>query len=558
MRILPYIFLSAVFGLSLTLAFAPYNYLGLGFVAISGVAYICYSADSLKKVTVYSFVFAFVHHLTGLYWIANSLLVEPDKFAWLVPFSVSLIPLYLSVFIVLPFTLLHKFRYRGFPYILMLSVLWVIFELLRGKLFTGFPWNLLGYTALYNLKISQLASFGGVYLLSFVLCFAFLLPFYILLYYKDIFALVFGREAKAKVKNYKVGKFGSLGLLLLTVFCIYFVVILYANNRLNYIYNNAGQEQANNPQEQAKILRLIQPNIPQNQKMTSDSVYSNLERLFALSAAKIKDDNLTLADKIDMIIWPEAVFPFDLASETLFVKELSYRLNSLDNVADDVLLALGSIRRDYENKKVYNSLQYINKSGLIYGAYYDKSHLVPFGEYVPLRDVLPFVSAIASNIGDFSKGQGVSNIELAQFGEGLPTILPLICYEVIFPDEIIDNNSIDEMVTDTDILVNITNDAWFGDSSGPYQHLAISQMRAIEQGVPMLRIANTGISAVISASGEIEQQLNLNNTGFIDYKFYKTKSVRKTIYAQYGNKIIILLLAFFGVVAIFFNRKFNK
>ena len=184
----------------------------------------------------------------------------------------------------------------------------------------------------------------------------------------------------------------------------------------------------------------------------------------------------------------------------------------------------------------------LNKKGDVVG-YYNKSHLVPFGEYIPLRKYLPnFLQPVANAIGEFGKGEGPKIVEL----DGLPSIGGIICYEVIFPGKIVDEN------LRPDFLVNLTNDGWYGDSFGPYQHFVATKMRAVEEGITIIRAANNGISGMITPLGKEKGILPLNYVGFSDVKLVKSLH-NKTIYASFDNWLIVtfcLILLFLGIIRI--------
>jgi apolipoprotein N-acyltransferase len=242
------------------------------------------------------------------------------------------------------------------------------------------------------------------------------------------------------------------------------------------------------------MLRLVQPSIPQTLKNDSTAELQNFRRLLALSAS-------AGADKVTDIIWPEAAAP------PLLERFADKWLAMAAVVPQGGLLITGTERVEPLSGRVqdvWNSLVALDDSGTIV-ATYDKAHLVPFGEYVPLRGVLP-MDKITPGTLDFSSGRGPQTLTLP----GLPPVSPLICYEAIFPSAVIDPTQRPAW------LVNVTNDAWYGVTSGPFQHLAIARVRAVEEGLPLVRAANNGVSAVIDPYGRVLARLDLDTVGISD------------------------------------------
>jgi len=207
-------------------------------------------------------------------------------------------------------------------------------------------------------------------------------------------------------------------------------------------------------------------------------------------------------------------------------------------------LILGSVRQEgwIVNQKIFNSVQFIDSEGNLLRSAYDKFHLVPFGEYVPYRNFLPGVEKIAKGIGDFNKGDGPKTIKL----ENSPPFSPLICYEILFSGNVIDSKSSQQ----PEWILNVTNDAWFGTTSGPYQHLDVVRMRAIEQGLPVIRSANTGISAVIDANGKILNFIKLNEEGILDVSLPKPLK-NKTYFSENKNETVYKLLIGLFILSLF-------
>jgi apolipoprotein N-acyltransferase len=475
---------------------------------------------SRKKILFYGFLFGFGHHVTGLYWISNSLLVEPDKFAWLIPFAVSLIPAYLSIYMALLAYLTWRLEYRGFAKILFFSGMWAMFEILRGHLFTGFPWNLAGYTMLKSLSISQVASVIGAYGMSVLAIFIFASPYYVI---------------SSIYRNYKErNDYIRLGYSFALLFPLLLALILIS------IWGDTRIAKYQNRYEDLNI-RIVQPNINQKDKHDYLKRGENLFRYISLSVEESDIENFTP----DLIIWPEAAIPNNLEKEDRFVASLQ------DLIPFGSYLITGSVRRT--ELEAYNSIQIINSQGRLDDNYYDKVHLVPFGEYLPMRSLLSQIGfkKITQGMGDFGRGDRQKAIDI---GDKIANFSPLICYEIIFPGKVREKNS--SWDDRSKWILNLTNDGWFGFSSGPYQHLAQTQMRAIEEGVPVVRAANTGVSAIIDSFGKKQSILELNNSGKIDGKLPAALPF-ETIFAKYGNNISILLAAIFIFSATFLKYTYR-
>jgi apolipoprotein N-acyltransferase len=268
----------------------------------------------------------------------------------------------------------------------------------------------------------------------------------------------------------------------------------------------------------ATWLRIVQPSIPQNLKWDAAAAAINFRRLIALSTAP-------RPHPIAAILWPEAAVPFLLERDPAARRAIAAIAPATGYVITGALRANpppGPV------EQVWNSIEAVDADGAIVGDY-DKAHLVPFGEYVPLRKFLPFRKITAGTI-DLSAGPGASTMAL----RGLPPFGPLICYEAIFPGAVID------AAQRPDWLLNLTNDAWYGRSSGPFQHFAIARTRAVEEGLPIVRVANNGISGVIDAHGRVPARINLDAVGYADVEL--PVPVEPTFYARTGDWTLLTLL----------------
>jgi len=277
-------------------------------------------------------------------------------------------------------------------------------------------------------------------------------------------------------------------------------------------------------------LRIVQPSIPQTIKWKPATAEANLQTLLKLSGT-------TSPRPIAAIIWPEAATPF------LLEREAAVRQKIAAVVPDQGYLITGALRASPSSGPVvhiWNSIEALNAEGDIVGRY-DKAHLVPFGEYFPFQDVLPF-KKITSGAIDLSAGPGPRTIALPR----LPPFAAAICYEAIFPGAIVDEQD------RPDWILNLTNDAWYGRSSGPFQHLASARTRSVEEGLPMVRVANNGISAVIDATGRVRTRINLDTIGYADVVL--PAPGERTLYSRAGDWTLLVLLLL-GSLPVVFRRR---
>jgi len=432
--------------------------------------------------------------LAGLYWISYSFLVEAEQYAWMIPFAVVGITAVLAIYIGLVAGLARLVAPSGLRLILAFGGLWVGAEWLRGLLFTGFPWNLLGTVWAPWESMLQSAAIGGVYLLSLLTVIAAAMP------------SLLGRRQSAPSARWRI---------VAVPFAILFVAGAAGALRL-------GVTDMPSAIVESVRLRLVQPNIAQKDKWQPDLRRNHIERLLAMSEAEIDTPPPT------HVIWPETAVPFlfggDRGSVSLVARA----------APEGGALITGAPRatvRDGRIETLWNSMVVVTRDrGVV--SDYDKFHLVPFGEYVPLKAVFD-IKKITAGRTDFTPGPGLRSVPVP----GAPSVSPLICYEAIFPHHVADPENRPRW------LLNLTNDAWFGHSSGPYQHFASARFRAVEEGLPMVRVANTGISGIIDPYGRIVRRSDLGETAAIDGPLPQALENR-TFYAVVGN-VPVLMLAFF-------------
>jgi len=453
--------------------------------------------------------FGFGYFAAGLYWIGKALLVFAAKHGWMLPFAVIGIPALLALYAGLAFLLASAGR-TAMARAVGLVVAWSALEWMRGHVLTGFPWNLIGQSWTGNDALAQSAALVGVYGLSFGVLLS-------------ACALALTANQPRRVRWVAI------------VIAVALPLTAWSGGTFR-LMNASEITSENSSANLGAGLRIVQANIPQHEKWAPQFRNRNLRRHLELSLAD-------RPDWVTHVIWPEM-------AATFYVEDLETRQLLARAAPPGGLLITGAPRRDGGRPAggLYNAALAINTSGEILNIY-DKFHLVPFGEYVPLRDFLP-IQKITHGSGGYSPGPGPRTLKLP----GLPPVSLLICYEVIFPGAVTDHQNTAAW------LLNLTNDAWYGATSGPHQHLAQSRIRAVEEGLPMIRAAYTGISAVIDPYGRITHQIGLNETGVIDARLPSFLPIRagiagiglgRTVYAQFGDNLFLILLLIGGAIACF-------
>lgn len=457
-------FCAAVFGVCATATLPPVYLPVFLFPAFTGLLLLLQSAATKKRAFWDGWWFGLGFFVTGIYWVTISLFMDLAQFGWLIPFALFGLPGGLAIFIGLTTLCFRLLPLKGFSAWLGFAVLWTVFELLRGHIFTGFPWNLMGYASTFSTAAMQGAYYVGAYGLSFVLVLLGAAPALLVLY-------------KDKPKQADVV---FLAVCVATA-CLW----AWGEWRLT----------TNPTQLSDTRIRLVQASIPQNLKWRAEDKLSNLRTQINLS-------QLPASPPLDIVIWPETATPY-------FIKPESALLEVLARAApENGILITGALREEAvgENWKAWNSVFTIDSFGKIISSY-DKNKLVPFGEYVPFRQILQIDKITQAAPGDFAPGNGDHAMPLG----GHAKAWVLICYEAVFPH--LANRA---KQSGADWILNVTNDAWFGVSSGPYQHLEMTRMRAVEQGLPLVRSAHSGISAVFDGMGRELIRIPINEVGVAD------------------------------------------
>ena len=444
--------------------------------------------------------FGFGYFLAGLYWLGYAFLVDAATFGWLLPFAVLGLPAILAIYTALGVVLARLLWQRGAMRIVALAVCLTATEWLRGHAFTGFPWNAFGYALITPLALAQAASVFGLWGLTFIAVAICASPVMLL-------------DLNAKKQR---------PLLPLTLAAL----------TLAALAGFGAVRLAGTPTQlvDGVHLRIMQPNLQQDVRFNYAAKQEVVDRYLTLSARPG-------LDQVTHLIWPESAFPFFLTREADAFAQIAQAL------PQNTMLLTGAMRLTDPNNPaqsgVYNSIYVIDHQASI-RAVYDKVHLVPFGEYLPFEDLLERIGlqTLTEQRGGFLAGDRHRLMTVPR----APSALPLICYEIIFPGEL---KSSDER---PGWIVNVTNDGWFGNSGGPYQHLQQARVTAIEQGLPLARAANTGISAVVDPIGRTVGSLPLASEGVLDAPL--PRSIDPPIYARFGDApaAVLILIAFILVV----------
>lgn len=491
--------LAVLLGALSALALPPWHIVPLVIPAFVGLLWLldaaAHSPHPRRAAFVTAWLFGLGHFAVGVHWIVEPFLVNAARHGWLIPFALAgmagglaLFPAFTGLITAL---LARRFALAGVTRTLTFAAIWVLLEWVRSWLFTGFPWNLVGYVWAATPEVMQAAAFVGIFGIS-------------------LLTLVAG--AMPAVLGSGAGR-GLGSVVAVLIFTVGIPVAVWTGGAARL-----GGAPVYDPNETSAMvpgvrLRLVQANIPQHQKWQPQLRAGHLQRHIALSR-QVSPNPPT------HVIWPETAAPFFLASDAVV------RAAVATAAPRDGVLITGAPRRSSGtgDARFWNAAHGITGDGRIVASY-DKAHLVPFGEYVPLRGVLPLDKLVPGQ-GDFTPGTGRQTVAFP----GLPPVSPLICYEAIFPGAAARSDDRPAW------LLNLTNDAWFGTFAGPQQHFAIASTRAVEEGLPLVRAANTGISAVVDPYGRPVIMLGLGEEGVIDSGLPRALEAA-TPYARWGNAV---------------------
>jgi apolipoprotein N-acyltransferase len=493
------IMLALLSGLLLFFSFPKYGNGWIAWIALIPLFFAIKEA-SIKESFRIAFLAGFAAHIGLFYWIAFVVVQYGNLPVYAGIAAMLLLSAYLSLYTAGFAAGIVFLKGRGAPLWLSAPLLWTALEYLRAHLMTGFPWASLGYSQYLHLQLIQISDVTGIYGISFA----------IVLINAVLFDFI---SEKLRGRSILIESAAAVLIILL--------IFLYGHFRMNAI--DALLKKAPDLE-----VSLIQGNIDQNMKWNTLYQTGTIEIYRSLSGKAIPSAG-------GLIVWPETAAPF------YFQRPGPMREAVLDiarTTGSTILLGSPSYKEENGNTRYMNSAFLLRPDGIISGQY-DKVHLVPYGEYVPLRALFPFMSKITGGIGDFQSGKGY--FPLTSEGRRLGV---LICYEGIFPEAA--RNYKREKA---ELLVNITNDAWFGRSSAPYQHLSMTIYRAIENRLTLVRAANTGISAIIDQKGEI-----LSRTGLFERTYLKgaVKIIDvNTFYAAYGDLFVWLCAGALFIVIIY-------
>ena len=505
------VFLVILGGLS-SLSLPPYNYLIINFFTFSTFFIFLIKkskiTQSKKSFFFYGWLFGFGYFLSSLYWISISLTFD-QNFKFLIPVTIILIPSFLGFFYgLVTFCFIISKPKKVVSSFLVFTLFFGVFEFIRGSILTGFPWNLIAYSFINHLEILSITSLIGTYGFN-LLCISFFAS-------PAIFIL---RETK---KDLAV--------------CVVFLIMPF----LFYLYGLSYKEKFNSSDviNYEYKVRAIGSNI------SLDRFYSNIDPVSVIN--ELIDISQPIKDDKTIFVWPEGILP-DVSQEEL----IGFKRLFEDSFSKNHLLFIGINSKKINKEKIdyFNSLSIYDHNLEILN-FYNKINLVPFGEFLPFENILKKfgLRVITNNYQSFSNGEDRKIIEIKRDDFSLK-ILPLICYEIIYSGKIFKNPGFD-------LMVNISEDGWFGSSIGPKQHFAHSIFRSVESGKYLLRSANNGISAIVNPLGIVEQKVDYGGSGYVDFK--EAKKIQPTLFSKYGNKIFLILILLYIFMIFSFNKFKNE
>ena len=504
------VLIALVAGAASNLALAPIDVWPILFVTFPVLVWLIDGAAArglagVAQTAATGWWFGFGYFFVGDYWVGHAFLVDAEIFGWLLPFVIVAMPSILAVSTAIGVCLARLLWTRGAARILSLAIGLTVGEWLRGHAFTGFPWDSLGYALTAPLALAQGAALVGIWGLTFIAVAVFASP-----------ATLVDDRADT----------GRPWLPLLLAIAVLAALALFGTLRLSHTPTTFVD---------GVRLRIMQPNLQQDMKFNYSAKAKVMSHYIDLSSRPSEQRPNGLGD-ITHLIWPESAFPFYLAREPDVLAQIAALL------AGRTVLITGADRTEEQpgrGEATYNSIYVINRDGSVTGRY-DKVHLVPFGEYLPFQNLLERlgIMQLTKVEGGYSSGE---RRELLQV-PGAPPTTPLLCYEIIFAGEVVPPGERPGWI------LNLTNDGWFGISTGPYQHLRQARVRAIEEGLPLVRAANSGISAVVDPFGRIVRSLPLGVEGVLDAPL--PQAIAPTLYARFGDgpAAVMMLVALLVIV----------
>jgi apolipoprotein N-acyltransferase len=492
--------LSLLMGGLLSRAFAPSNFFPALFIALPVFLLLINQAKKSRDVFARGWWAGFGLFTFGLYWMGHAFTQQDNVPVFLAPFALFALGAVLALYMGATFWITWRLRLSGVLQVLAFAASWTIMEVARGTWFTGFPWHLVGSAWANWTYMAQGSYWFSVYGLSFITVFA-----------AGLLALFISERERFRA----LVAAGFAAFLMLTLLAAgYFRV-------------------ADQPTEfhLGTSLKLVQANVKQRDKWKSNLVADHFDSHMRLSRAEAGK-----AEGTKLLIWPETA----VQRQTFDRKDslLRWRISRLLAYNSYAITGAPRYTVDGSDVRYYNSLFVVNSKGKIYSRY-DKNHLVPFGEYLPFAPLLKSLG-LSQLTGGVSFTPGVERPLMRL--PGVPGFKPLICYESIFPGEIVGDGPRPEW------LLNISNDAWFGETEGPHQHLALARLRAIEEGLPIVRSTSTGISAVIDGYGRTVTSLGLNQQGVLESPLPKALPAP---FVPTGVRILAVVFLCAGIILFF-------
>ncbi len=501
-----------IIGSLTTLSFLPFNFTIINLIVFPIFLYLIIYINKKSRAVyrkkpyrrnlfIFGLFFGFGFYFSGISWITNSLTFD-ENLKIFIPFGLILIPLFLSLFIALTILIVGPYLKFDFSSLILFSGSLALSDYLRAKILTGFPWNLWAYSTVWANEILQIVNIIGLYSYNLLLITIFTLP-----------AIIFFKISLFKKILYFI--FTNLLILSLFIFGSYEV--------------NKNKNQLENINEKI-FVKIISPNFDLKFGLTKEQIEERLKKLIRYSDPD--------KEKKTLFIWPEGVFSGYSYKEILFFKELISQNFSKRN-----FIIFGINKLDPVSGRFFNSMIVVDNNLKVLQSY-NKRKLVPFGEFLPFENFLSGLGLkkITEGHGSFLKGNKNENLLIGKLN-----ILPLICYEVIF------TNLIQKSNMNTNLIVNISEDGWFGKSIGPDQHFAKSIFRAIENNTFFLRSTNKGVSAIIDNKGNIIKRLNRNEAGNIEFDVPLIKSNKIK-----NDLIFFVLLITYLLIFLIYKKKNAK
>jgi len=502
-----YYYFPFILGLCTSFSLPPYSYTFINFITFTCLSVLLLSAKRAecgnRSFFLIGWFFGLGFFISGLYWISISL-THDNSFKILIPFALVIIPSFLAIFYGVATLILKRFVSPKVSFILIFSLVFAIIEYLRGNILSGFPWNLIAYSWSWSREAIQFVSLIGTYGFNLLSITIFSFPF--------IFF----------IKVERIYKIKAFIILFIIIGVIFSFGVRVSKNKIYTDINDFS-------------IKIVSPNIELNEFFKNGNDNQTIKKLIKLSDPDKEQKTI--------FVWPEGMFSSTYLNEINKYKEIFY-----ENFSDNHLIIFGINKLEYKDNKehIYNSLV-VADNNLNLLASYNKNKLVPFGEFLPYEDFFYKIGLKKITYGyrSFSKGgnRTIINIKNNKYNFNF---LPLICYEIIYSGKLKDKKQ------KFNLIVNISEDGWFGNSIGPYQHFTHAVYRAIEEGVYVVRSTNNGISAFISPYGEIVNSLKSNEKGVIEVKISKYE--KNTIFSKHGNIIFFLIIMLYILLILILKK----